>query len=404
MKLVWFGIGGVLVAALVGAWFVYFVTGFGAFDLPPTAKQLGANKAAAEKAGIWAVPPEDSGGMSSADFRRMAAVKMSLPDPWVPAGGMSAGEAAKVRAAIAGSKTTALGLASVKSVATDFVTGSYPEFSGVRAAAKVLAYDAELAARMGDVEGALESLAACRQLARLSASRKVKIGILIACNMEALANMSASRCATTLRGQPEALNRLAGVFRSSLWEASASEVVRGEEFYEREYLRTLPIKEWSDMTPFSSMQNEVEKPNLTVPGSMVRDAMLSRHYDVYGRMIRAADQGWEEYGKVCDAEAEHAEKAGTITWRTYRGLGGVMFVDALRLRDGRRLALLGGIARLGDPAAKMADDPFAPGNPLRVAAWKGGFAVYSVGSNRKDDGGDLKGERRDAGYEFGAAK
>jgi hypothetical protein len=74
--------------------------------------------------------------------------------------------------------------------------------------------------------------------------------------------------------------------------------------------------------------------------------------------------------------------------------------DGATRREARRGTLLAGLRRLSGMRGPLPDDPYAPGQPLRIAQRGGAFVVYSVGKNGTDEKGDLT-RGRDVGFEFG---
>jgi hypothetical protein len=385
---------------------IYFVTGVGSYDLPPMARQLGANRAAAEKAGIWKDgPPAAVGAMPAKDFLQLAESIERLPVlPKLE--GMPTKEAARQRTWLASRTRQARSTAQTKDVAWVADGPSFPALAHLKLGAKVLDYDARLAARIGEEEEALTSIKAILDLARLSASPQSFIGIMVAMALEEIANGVAIDCAGQWRDRPEMLRRLGGLFDHPTWTPNAGATARAEELGMRKMIESDVVKSWESTRMFNMEREdgggEGHFPVFPVPGQMVRDAILSRHFEVSSRLITQADKGWDAWDRAC-REVEWMEgKRETMTWAlSFEST--VSLLGVLKLREARLLCIHAGIRRLSDPLAKLPDDPFAPGKPLRVLKRGEGFVIYSVGDNKRDDGGQLE-QSVDVGYGFGVKK
>src|SRR5688572_29573685 len=120
------GISGALIGISAGTLLMmYFVTGVGSYDLPTMARKLGANRAAAVRAGIWKDgPPAPEGAMPAADFILLAKGIKSLP-VFPKVEGMSPSQVSRERALLESRTAQARLVAQTKDVAW---TSSYVRF------------------------------------------------------------------------------------------------------------------------------------------------------------------------------------------------------------------------------------------------------------------------------------
>jgi hypothetical protein len=212
---------------------IYLFTGAGSYDLPGMARSLGANRAAAEKVGVWKdEPPAPAGALAMSDFWRLADGIKTMPT--VPkVAEMTSEEAARHRKSIKSQVAQAKVLAATENVAWRTSKAFATRYEQLRAGGRLLGLEAELAARAGDADGLLDALRSALNLARLSASSQRAEGVMTAASIEAGAQSAAARC---VGSRPEIAVRLAAIFAKPGWTPDARLTVRAEEFDMRRVL------------------------------------------------------------------------------------------------------------------------------------------------------------------------
>jgi hypothetical protein len=392
------GIAAVVVLLAGTGLVLYYVTGWGAYDLPVAARDLPEAKRAAEAAGIWSQPPTAT-GIPQEDFRKISrANRMMKPESKeLNTAGFSAATLASKRAALAADRRKALTLAAIPAVAWKTTAFAMP--TDFDAATRVLA----LAARMGRVDDALEDVRAGKKLGRLLGQGTPLIFAEVAAAGEVNTMLGAVQCINAWRKNPGALKRLQSVLAEADWSVDSVFIAKSEEYSLRQLLSASPTKGQVALRSLGGSENPFGVPDIKVPAGMARDAVLARHYRFFTRLIKAAKKGWAEMGRVAEEE-KRLVKAHPAISRVYQrdvldyGAMEGFFSEV----EARRRVVRAAIAHLLDRNAPLPEDPCSPGEKLLlVNRLGGGFVLYSRGRDGLDDNGAVAPKRGDMGFEFG---
>lgn len=299
----------------------------------------------------------------------------------------------------------------------DFAQGPgmlMPHLSKLRGAARLLALEAIERTEAGQADEAAASLTACLRMGEAVRQEPVLISTLVRIACDAIAVAAAERWASGARPSPEALARVEAAFaaagdRSIIEHAMVGERCFGIDIYQTYVLKPggarlaaelgveMPLGAqvlWnaipaayfkSDMAHYLDIMSDYVAASRMAPPEWARAAAragrnleerIPRYY-VVARLILPALQRVFQTGQEHLARCDSARTA----------------LAALRYRARQRRLPETLEALVPDYLAAVPADPF-DGKPLRYRTDGAGLAVYAVGPDGKDDGGDT--ERREA--------
>ena len=293
----------------------------------------------------------------------------------------------------------------------------FPEYAGLKSLAKAAALRAARLARKGDDDDALRDLSLVRRLGFWVGGEPTLIGLLVRLAIEAIALNAAERCLVTAVKAPARIARYEAWLRDAPAPPSFGDALRGEMFLGVATVRNLDLLGGVDAFGRLPDGDGVEPPPLDparlrrsgVPEGTKERAFLMRHLRYWTRAFDETDglkASPEKIGAQLDRSYKALEEKKGLSYVLLRILvpvfsqagTAVVNLSAKRAVEAGFAEALGVHARTGRwPASVSGVDPFT-GGPLHVRSGKN-FRVWSVGRDRKDDGGIL---RREAPKKSGA--
>ena len=286
-----------------------------------------------------------------------------------------------------------------------------PEYAPMKTLAKALVLRAEGAARRGDDAAALRDLVLARRIALWAGEEPTLISLLVRIAAEGIALRGAERCLVLVAKSPARIARYAAWLADAPPLPDFGDALKGETFLGVATARNLDLI--GGVSAFGNLQGgedatllEVDPAKLRrsgVPDDVRTRGFLARHLQFWDEAYRTTDRFQappEAIGRRLDVMSARIEGEKGLSYVLLRilvpvfGQAGeaVVALKARRAVDAAFAEALGVHARTGVwPASVSGSDPFT-GGPLRVRAGKG-FRVWSVGRDRKDDGGLLRSER-----------
>lgn len=291
-------------------------------------------------------------------------------------------------------------------------------FSTVRSMTKLMASRAEARARIGDTDGAISDLVACRQVAEKMSGDSTVIGRLVSIALDAVAMKRAEWVASAWKNDPDRLKEL----RQKVYEANWTNLdirpnLRGEMYMAMAVLRNAERHGgvWkiidTDMD-FSVDEAEARRREAIpvrysgAPEGWVAKAFATRVLETWSEAIQSPE--WEkgdplEIDRLLNrlGEENSYEKTRKVS---YRAISETMPVfgqvgratvkgEAMRRVGAAYCAVLEHKAATGswpeglESLPIVNEDPLTDNKPLHYRRTPKGFVVYSVGINGKDDGG-----------------
>ncbi|HET6575074.1 MAG TPA: hypothetical protein VFG68_15815 [Fimbriiglobus sp.] len=289
-----------------------------------------------------------------------------------------------------------------------------PELAGLRHAAVLLAYDALARASRGDGDGAADDVAAIFGIAR-HIRYPLMIDLLAAVKIERIGAQALEDVLAL--APPKNVTRLpAGTgepFREFLRRTFAMEEAWGMAaivMLATGQARGSP--ELQEQTPMNAFGEALLDSPVYRVFFLEGDLAAYRHHmrtmrENAARPTPAALDGFEEHDKVIRATRGGGVLSGLLLPAAYRVLYAALDGDATRGLARLALAATAYKAKHGKHPEKLSElvpefiaevppDPY-DGRPLRLKRTDGGLVLYSVGRDRKDDGGRPMDEEKHEG-------
>ena len=300
--------------------------------------------------------------------------------------------------------------------ARDWDLGPYilfPEYADMKTLAKAAVLRAVRSAGKGDDTAALRDLTLARRLGLWADQEPTLISVLVRIAIESIAIDGAERCVAAAAGSPGRIARYEGWLDLALRPPDFRNALRGEAWMGVTTARNLEAFGGKD-TLWSLARGDmnVRLPKIDptklrregLPDGVTARGFLARHLQLWNEASRTTDgfrQPPESVGKRLDAIEMRIETEKGLSYvydrimmAVFGGAGEAVTTLDARRAVGRGFAeAMAFHAKRGTWPLKVSQtDPFT-GSPLRVKAGKD-FRVYSVGRDRKDDGGVLHREAK----------
>jgi len=282
---------------------------------------------------------------------------------------------------------------------------TFKEFAPVKTWVRYLTRRAEAKAGLGDVDGALDDLRAGWRLADLMGQEPLLFGLLFRIGCESIVMAGVENCAWLLKDRPEALRRLDDVLANRSPYEHARVVVADA------YCALAGLRNTVNIEAIDFAHEDSENPTIPIMRTPLQrtglpDGLKARAYAAQSmRMWIEAKLILDRYGKDPEelyprlqALGDRYGKKEQPSFALNQNELATDFSDSFLRADAQRntkRALLAALlvrARTGRMPTRIAEipgkwiDPYTK-QPLRIATADGGWRIYSVGRNRKDDGG-----------------
>ena len=368
---------------------------FVAKDVAPPRLASGVNAASAIRAAMRAMPPRET----DAKLRKAAREPDAGSDALLAAYAkpLALVDAVRNRPSVDFARDWDLGTALL-----------FPEYATIRMLARAATVRAERAAARGDDVAALRDLDLARRLAFWSGQEPGLIPMLVRITTESISLEGAERCLVRVAASPSRIARYAAWLREAPPLPRFRDALRGEAFLGVTTIRNLaPFGGFKTVldTQGDSLGQNVDPKRLRrkgLPADTVARAFLARHLQTW-HMAYAATDGFREdperMGRRLSALEARLNGRKSLSYVLERILfprfepAGAAIVQ-LEARRAVRTGFAEALdlrARTGRwPETLGTKDPFTGGS-LHLRRGKD-FRVYSLGKDRKDDGGRLRRE------------
>jgi hypothetical protein len=297
----------------------------------------------------------------------------------------------------------------------------FPEYASSKAFVAGLCLRAELKAQRKDFQGVAADLAAAMKIGWFVGQEHIIISLLVQLACERYVLDSAQRVAATAMGNRNALDLIANAITEPGAPPNFADNLQGEAYIHLATLRNLHI-----LGRNTDRENRGEPPIPVSPSELQRSGLPD---DIMSRSAATRFlQAWTEIKPLMVRYHDDPEKLATgikgittglesrsglsnylvtllLPEYTYVGRS-IVTLQARRRTTEALIAALQTQARTGKMPTRIEEipgssiDPFS-GKALRLKLQKGGLRIYSVGSNRTDDGGlesrEMKNGKRDDG-------
>lgn len=296
-----------------------------------------------------------------------------------------------------------------------------PEFADLKLAAKLFAARAEIRAKRGDEPGMLADLTAARRLAKLVSAEPAPIAGLVGMAMDDATMLGLGRCASLYADDPEILGAMKKIMEDTAFTVDQEAAIRSEVYTGLATFRRLSNKDVIEMItspdscsflPDSPRMNVTEGlPTQQLPRAVYSE-LAAYWNEFYPRIIDpsedqtrvAADQAFRQQ-QMMESKSEPKRVAAHFCWSidafalsfqrgSARQKCGLAYLAVLefRARNGKWPSNLADAGVTGSAALDPID-----GRPLKYRFSASSARIWSVGSNKFDDGGVTKEEARSSG-------
>ncbi len=276
---------------------------------------------------------------------------------------------------------------------------AFPELSSMKDVARVLQYTAERRFADGDYEGGAQVLQAMLRERDHYQEEQLVIHYLLAVSAEMMVHSAIHHSLQGGKVTPQGLAVLTKFYSSLGPQPDLKRAIKGEAVFGQ--LAIDSIKSTRDISQSTGDWNDGDSSSgfdIPIPGR-VRDSWRASHLHYMNALVTelAETNDWnsatavlEKFDVQIAADNSFSNKINQILFPVFTGLG----VAATRLQAMRNLSITEiKLLRMGrnalptslDSFGKEADDPF--GTRLVYKSLPNGFTLYSVGPNRRDDGG-----------------
>ncbi len=285
----------------------------------------------------------------------------------------------------------------------------FPEYATMKTLAKAAVLRAVRAAEKGDDVAALHDLALARRLGLWAGGEPTLISMLVRLAIEAIALDGAERCLALVAQRPERIARYAAWLKKAPPLPRFEDALRGEAFLGVTTMRNLGSIGGIQTVTDPNGEGYTQKID---PARLRRDGLpddtksrgfLARHLQLWTEAYRMTD-GFtlppEAIGRRLDAIEKRLDREKGLSYVLERILfpvfsqasTAVVNLQAKRAVEAGFAEALTTHALTGRwPTRVAGTDPFTGGS-LGVKHGPKGFRVWSVGRDRKDDGGLLRRE------------
>lgn len=299
----------------------------------------------------------------------------------------------------------------------------FAEYKGLKDFTKVFAIRAERRAAIGDVDGCFEDLIHAWRLGLLAGKEPTQISMLVDIACKSITLDRVRRCATLFRNRADALGRLDALFDQFKGEPNLAFSLRGNMYEGLAAIRNLPqygrAKETGQSDDDSGGSLPKLDPSKLVRTGLPRDplsrAFAARHVQVWLEAKQRLDEHSEDpeaQSKALDQIIDRIStpfRASYTFEETMLSLFSQSGVAIVRHTADKRAtqALVRALiveAKTGALPKRIEDipgnwtDPFTK-KPLRLVSVNGSIRIYSVGHDRRDDGGLTRSELKKKGIE-----
>lgn len=280
----------------------------------------------------------------------------------------------------------------------------FPEYAEVKGAVRPLLARARIRLRNGDIQGAGEDIAAVQAVSKFVSEQQTMISLLVGLAIDSFVMSLIQTVLPEAATNAEASDMLRERIEANPESWNVLPMLRGQAF--ETIWVTENLGDMKDFAGIADMDEDMRTLFLQskMPGAV--RALKSATIDIFGPAIRDYEQGSNER-EVFEAISERSELAKRnqlsalffdILIPTYPALA-----DALDRQRAARLCTLAALdavdlyritSTIPDGSAKgphRYTDPF-DGEDLRYRRDSEGFRVWSIGANRKDDGGTTRDE------------
>lgn len=286
----------------------------------------------------------------------------------------------------------------------------FPEFAAIKEMSKVLTARAELRAHQGQMDAAIQDLERIGKLAGFCKEEPVLIAGLVTVAIVSIQSSAARYCAAYTPEREADLAKLVQWLRSKPVKPDLVQALRGEFYFALSLCRNMDLMGDIDKVLGVSADSAPSEPmpagqlrRSGLPEALIQRAYLARFFEFWGDVFEAI-KGTNDPVAIGDALKSAQQKYATRKEPSYRLLNLLLpvFDQAslayLRPKASRNLATAYARVLLHHSQSgqwprnlmfqdSLLDDPYS-------GTWLGysydqnaGFKVWSVGPDRKDDGG-----------------
>jgi hypothetical protein len=277
---------------------------------------------------------------------------------------------------------------------TQFMSTALNEIQATRGAARYAAWQIVVLAREGKTDDAVRRGVDLLKLARLHESEPMLVSYLVTIAVRGVAVHEVNKA---LRAGP-----VSAEVRAEL----DAELARADD--PQSFAKALVTERAVALEAMGPMNSQVPPLVVAWLGWPVKQQYMGA-YDLLDVVIDEAKRPWQQFRQAVVVGHLNSTPRGTLGELLWPGLIAGVEARTRDLAQMRALRILNalqtfeeaqgreasGLTDLGLPAEATAD-PYA-GQPLLLKPTDGGWIVYSLGQNRRDDGGTLDNKRLDVG-------
>jgi hypothetical protein len=406
--------------------FVGCYSGIGPYDLPPKSRALEETLAVSKSLGlpmtqaelVGETPPDEENAAIEV-LAALDSIDLSNPAVLVPRTGTdialrdSRNAWLRENSKHLDSVATALAAKPSWHVDRDYDLGPYllyPELAKIKNVAKGLMARSVASADKGDIEAALSDFRAARQLSERIGREPTLISTLVSIAIDLIALKSVVYFADAFKDDVKGLSEIERVVLETNNRKDAWNAIRGEFYMQLFVCRNL--KELGGLKGFGdSILEENPKPidesvlkREGVPTGLFARASMTSMAETWNTILKdfkegnAVKRGWgvemARLGAAMEDRFRASEILTMILMPVYeKGDDAMRNVDAMQdiavafTRAMRHRASRGSWPKGLATIDAEFDDPFSPGNPIRMSAMNGELRVWSVGRDRVDNDG-----------------
>jgi hypothetical protein len=275
-----------------------------------------------------------------------------------------------------------------------FINAAISEIQATRGAARYAAWQIAVLAREGKTDDAVRRGVDLLKLARLHESEPMTVSYLVSIAVRGVA----------VRALNQAL--WSGTVSAEVRAALDAELARADD--PQSFANMLTTERAVALEAMDAMTGQVPHFVVAWLGWPARQQFMGA-YDLLDVVIHEAKQPWQQFRQAVVAGNLNSTPRGTLGELLWPGLIAGVEARTRDLAQMRALRILNaiqtfeeaqgreasGFADLGLPADATVD-PYS-GQPLLLRHTDDGWIVYSVGQNKRDDGGTLNEQRLDVG-------
>ncbi len=301
----------------------------------------------------------------------------------------------------------------------------FPEYAACKRCVRILSIRAQWRAAKHDVKGAIEDLSHGFRIASVLKDEPLIIGMLVSVADQAITLSAVRKCAALLKDDPSTLSQIGQIIARESHTPDFEKSLRGEMYMGLAMLRNVDqyggamnlLKSFGN--DGSSKQNSVppldpaKLVRTGLPTSTIARALIARHMEVWTNAKRKMDlhpgdpegvaRELDAINKDIDDHPTASNMFLLVIFPVFSQVGSAIVRDVADTRVTEALvAALIYRSKHGAFPNKIEDlpgkwiDPF-DATPLRIARIGDSFRIYSVGPNKKDEGGQY---RKETGHQF----